>query len=223
METDKPDKWFRDDEFAWRLYKNIKGWELAGYAYRGYWKSPAGMDLLSQQATYPRLNAFGASVRGTVGKGIGNIELGYYDSEDDRSGTDPFVRNSEFRLLVGYEQEIAKDFTFACQYYLEHMMDYDAYRKSLIPMIMKQADENRHVVTVRLTRLLMDQNLKLSLFAFYSPSDGDAYLRPNIHYKVDDHWEVEIGANVFIGTNDFTFFGQFENNNNIYIAARYNF
>lgn len=51
------------------------------------------------------------------GKGIGNVELAYYDSRKDRSGCDPFVRNSEFRLLVGYEQEVAKDFTAGIQYY----------------------------------------------------------------------------------------------------------
>jgi len=223
MDDDRPGRWFKDDEFAWRVYKNIKGWELAGYAYMGYWKSPQGMDLLKQKATYPRLNVFGASLRGNVWKGIGNIEAGYYDSRDDRSGDNPFIRNSEFRLLVGYEQELIKDFTIGVQYYLEHMMHYGAYRDSLWPIIMQQKDENRHVFTIRLTRLLMNQNLTLSLFTYYSPSDGDTYLRPKINYKVDDHWALEMGANVFIGTNDYTFFGQFERNNNIYIAARYNF
>ena len=223
MESEKPDDWFKDDEFAWRVYKTINGLELAGYAYMGYWKSPNGMDLLRQKAIHPKLNVFGFSARGNIWKGIGNIELGYYDSRDDRSGDNPFIRNSEFRLLLGYEQEIMKDFTVSFQYYLEHMMHYGAYRDSLWPIIMDRKDENRHVLTVRLTRLLMNQNLTLSLFAYYSPSDGDAYLRPKVNLRVDDHWTVEMGANVFFGTNDYTFFGQFERNSNIYIAARYNF
>ncbi len=43
-------------------------------------------------------------------------------------------------------------------------------------------DHFRHLTTVRLTKLLMNQNLWLSLFTYYSPSDKDAHLRPNVNY-----------------------------------------
>ena len=102
------------------------------------------------------------------------------------------------------------------------MMDYGDYRRSL-PAGSKAADEDRHVLTLRLTKLLLRQNLKLSLFSYYSPTDNDAYLRPNVHYKVDDHWSVEIGGNLFVGEDEHTFFGQFSNNTNVYAGARYGF
>ena len=222
VSADRPDGWFDDHEIAWRLFKNVRGYELAVYGYQGFWKSPGGTEPNSGLATFPELWVYGASVRGVVSKGIGNIEVGYYDSEDDRSGTNPFVRNSELRLLVGYEQDVAKDFTVAVQYYLEHMMDYENYQRTL-PQGSPTADENRQVLTLRLTKLLMSQNLKLSLFTYCSPTDNDAYLRPKIHYKIDDHWSVEIGGNVFPGEDDHTFFGQFEKNSNIYVGARYSF
>jgi hypothetical protein len=222
IEADVPDNWIDDDEVAFRIYRNLSGWELAVYGYDGFWKSPAGMDPITGNATFPRLAVYGASVRGTVGRGIGNIELGYYDSKDDRDGDDASVRNSEFRFLVGYEQEIAKNFTAGIQYYLEHMMDHDEYRGALPPDT-PETDENRSVLTLRLTQLLMSQNLKLSLFTFYSPSDQDAYLRLKAHYKIDDHWSVEGGGNVFLGEEDYTFFGQFEDNTNVYAGARYSF
>jgi hypothetical protein len=108
------------------------------------------------------------------------------------------------------------------QYDVENILDYDAYEASL-PAGARAADELRQVVEVRLTRLLMNQNLKLGLFVFYSPTDDDAYLRPNAHYKVDDYWIVEIGGNVFFGKRDDTFFGQFEDSNNLYVSVRYGF
>jgi len=222
IRTDKPNRWFRDDEFACRIYKNISGWELALYGYKGFWKSPAGMDPLSGRATFPKLNVYGGSVRGKVGRGIGHLEAGYYDSRDDSSGNDPFVRNDELRLLAGYEQELAKDFTVGVQYYLEQMMDYGDYRRSLSAGT-RAADECRHVITIRLTKLLLEQNLAMSLFTFYSPSDRDAYLRPKISYKIDDHRSVELGGNVFLGEDDHTFFGQFSRNSNIYVSLRYSF
>ena len=225
VRTDQPNECLRDHEWAARLSRNVAGYELAAYGYWGYWKSPGGLDPVSGRATFPRLSVYGASARGQLGRGIANIEAGYYDSRQDRGGDDPFVNNGQLRLLCGYEQDlpqIAKDLTLGVQYYVEWMMDHDDYVAALPPP-MRRADEDRHVLTFRMTKLLMSQNLKLSLFAYYSPTDSDAYLRPNASYKIDDHWTVEVGGNVFFGQRDHTFFGQFEKNTNVYAAARYGF
>ncbi len=220
IHSDKPDRWFRDDEIAVRVYKNIDNYELALYGYRGFWKSPGGQTPAGQ-AAFPDLSVYGASVRGQVGPGIGNAEVAYYQSDDDENGTDPLVNNSQMRYLLGYSQEIGKDFTGGLQYYVEQMLDYGAYKAALT--VPQAQDQYRHVVTMRLTKLLMNQNLTLSLFSYYSPSDEDAYLRPNVHYKASDNLALEAGANVFFGDQPHTFFAQFENNTNIYTALRYSF
>ncbi|MFQ5973971.1 MAG: hypothetical protein ACE5Q3_16720 [Alphaproteobacteria bacterium] len=222
IQADRPDDWFRDDEWALRLYRNFAAYEGALYGYDGFWKSPAGSDPVSGRATFPRLSVVGGSLRGPLGKGIANLELGYYDSREDRDGDDPNVRNSEVRLLAGYEQELAKNLTLGLQYYLEHMVDYDDYLDTL-PAGTPARDENRHVLTQRLTWLTLNQNLEWSLFAFLSPSDVDAYLRPRARYKVDDNLSIEAGGNLFTGRDEHTFFGQFEDNSNLYLALRYGF
>jgi hypothetical protein len=218
VHADKPDRWLRDDEIALRLYKNINNYEYALYGYHGFWKSPAGMNDRGE-ATFPDLNVYGASVRGQVGKGIGNAEIGYYQSRDDEGGRDPMVGNSEMRYLIGYTQEIAPDFTGGMQYYVEQLLGYDDYKES--PGSVR--DQYRHVVTLRLTKLLMNQNLTLSFFGYYSPSDRDAYLRPHVHYKASDHLGFEVGSNIFFGDYRNTFFGQFRDNTNLYTAVRYSF
>ena len=220
--ADEPNSWFHDDETALRIYKNIKGYELALYYYNGFWKSPAGTDPDTGNATFPRLAVYGASARGVVLDGIGNIEFGYYDSKDDTDGYNAYVRNSEFRILAGYERELARNLTGALQYYIEYMEDYDEYRSAL-PDGMNPSDEDRHVITLRLTQLLMNQNLELSLFTYYSPTDEDAYLRPRVTYKFTDEWTGVVGGNVFLGEDENTFFGQFENNTNVYAGLRWNF
>lgn len=221
ISDDERERWFRDDEIAARVYKNINNYEFAFYGYRGFWKSPGGQNAAGTKAIFPELNVYGASVRGAVGKGIGNFEFGYYESGDDEAGTNGLVNNSEFRYLLGYTQEIGKDFTGGVQYYVEQMADYDEHKGSS-PVGLRR-DEFRHVVTLRLTKLLMNQNLKVSLFTYFSPSDKDVYMRPNVHYKLSDNLAVEVGANVFFGDYAGTFFGQFENNTNIYTAVRYSF
>ena len=219
--TDKPNRWFRDDEIAVRLYKNINNYEYALYAYRGYWKSPGGLNAAGTQAIFPDLNVYGASVRGSVGKGIGNLEFGYYESDDDQSGKDGNINNSELRFLAGYSQEIGRDFTAGLQYYVEHMTDFSRHKASSPSGLTRE--RNRHLITLRLTKLLMNQNLRLSLFTYFSPSDKDSYMRPNINYKVNDNLAIEAGANIFFGDYPDTFFGQFHNDTNIYTALRYSF
>ena len=220
--TAVPDEWFEDDELALRLSKNIKGYELAMYGYDGFWKSPVGYDPLAGQATFPKLTVVGASLRGNLGPGLGNTEIGYYDSREDASGNDPLIPNSELRLLVGYEQEVLRNVTLAGQYYLEAMLDHDRYVASLAPG-QPARDEYRHLLTMRLTWFLLNQNLRLSLFGYYSPSDDDVYLRPAIQYKMTDAWLITAGGNIFTGEEDYTFFGQFEENSNLYAGLRYSF
>jgi len=220
MKVDTPQTWFEDDEFAARLYRAAGSYELALYAYRGFWKTPEGMSDKGT-STFPELNAYGASARGPVGPGIGNVEFAYYHSPESHGGENSAVRNSEIRYLVGYTQDLWTDFNAAVQYYVEQKLDYGEYRKRTAAA--KQKDEFRHVLTLQLTQLLMNQNLTLALDAYLSPSDQDAYLRPSAQYKVSDRTTVGIGANVFMGEHKDTFFGQFEKNTNIYTFLRYSF
>jgi len=214
------DRWFQDDEVAVRMYKNINNYELALYGYRGFWKRPAGQTA-SGTATFPELRVYGTSARGQVGAGIGNAELAYYQSVDDESGSNSLVDNSEMRYLIGYAWEIGKDFNAGLQYYVEQMLAYRNYKKKLTGGAAR--DRYRHVITLQLIKLLMNQNVELSLSAYYSPSDNDAYLRPKVHYKYTDHIALEAGADVFVGNHQHTFFAQFENNTNAYMAVRYSF
>ena len=225
VQTDMPDNWFDDFELSGRLSKTIAGYEVAAYGYGGYWKSPGGFDSTTGDAVFPPLQVYGASARGPVGPGLGSFEFAYYDSVRDRSGDDPFVNNSQVRFLLGYEQDLSffsRDLSMGLQYYVEWMMDHDAYVRNLPPGF-PAADEFRHVLTLRVTKMLMNQNLTLSVFAFYCPSDNDAYIRPKASYKIDDHWTAEIGGNIFVGAEDHTFFGQFEKNSNVYAGIRYGF
>ena len=222
LDTEDRSSFGRDSELALRLAGNYGGTELALYQYSGFWKTPEGMDAATGQLIYPRLSVYGASARDQLWGGIGSLEAGYYDSRQDQHGDDPLIRNSEWRFLAGFERELARNFTGSLQYYVEWMQDYDAYRDSL-PAASPARDEYRHLLTLRLTKLLMNQNLALSFFAYYSPSDQDCYLRPKVRYKIDDHWAIEAGGNLFYGSDDFTFFGQFQDNTNAYASLRWSF
>lgn len=213
---------FADDELALRLYRPIGSFELAVYGYKGFWKSPVGFDPLIGKLFFPRLEVVGASARGPLGSGIGSVELGYYDSKDDSSGTNPFIPNEEFRFILGYEWELANQLTAGIQYYLEHMLDHTAYKDSLAVGI-RAKDQDRHVITIRLSKLAMNQNLIISAFNFWSFSGRDGYLRFNANYKMSDSLKLETGINLFYGDRQDTFFSQFKDNTNMYVAVRKSF
>jgi hypothetical protein len=220
--VDKPDRWFEDHELNLRLSRNLAGYELAAYVYRGYWKSPTGFDPQRGTALFPRLNVYGASLRGELQGGIFNLEGGYYDSRHDRDGDDPLLPNSELRLLAGYERELAQELTGSLQLYLEQLREYAAYRRS-VPDGQPVRDEYRKLLTLRLTKQLLSQRLTLSLFSYWSPSDEDYYLRPQLRYKWSDAWLLTCGGNLFGGEQAHTFFGQLEDNSNLYAGVRYSF
>lgn len=222
VQSVRPNNWFTDDEWALRLHRNIGTTEAALYFYDGFWKSPAGQSAETGLATFPRLRSYGASLRRPLLGGIAHIEMGLYDSIDDLTGDNPTVANSEFRWLAGFERELAPELTGTFQYYQERILEYDNYLSTL-PDGFPQRDKVRHVMTMRLTKLAMNQTLTWSLFAYYSPSDKDSYLRPKVTYKLTDAWQAEAGANVFFGASQNTFFGQFEKNTNLFASLRYSF
>jgi hypothetical protein len=208
-------------EVAGRLYRNVHGYELALYGYKGYTKQPRAFDPVAMMPTFSELAVYGASVRGNLLGGIANVEGAYQHSLDDEDGTDPNVPNSQVRTLVGYERELFANFTAGVQHYLEWIQNYDELIDNS-PNPDVEPREDRQMVTTRLTYRAMQETLTLSMFAFVALQDGDFYLRPVATRKWTDAVAVSLGGNVMAGDED-TFFGQLEDNTNVYLRFRYSF
>ncbi len=222
MEDNAPNRYFSDAEMTGRLSTSFGGVEVALYGYAGFWQEPEGFDPVAGKVVYPRLNVWGGSARSPLLGGIGNVEVGYYDSYQSDGGSDPFGKPSEYRFLAGFERELAHELTGGFQYYLEIIDEYDNYEQA-VPTGIAVRDEYRQMLTMRLTKLLMSQNLNLSLFVYYSPTDNDGYVRPKFSYKLNDNWLVDGGFNLFWGEEEYTFWGRFQDNSNGFVGLRYSF
>jgi hypothetical protein len=214
LPTRSPSKTLGNGSVAGRVYGTLAGWETALYGYRGHYGQPKGFDPGSSAFTFPRLEAWGASTRGTLLGGVGNAEVAWYRSLDDKGGADPTLPNSELRALAGFSHELVTDQNLGLQAYVERAAQVPAPGFT---------DQNRWWLTARYTGMFLRQNLIASLFAFYSPSEDDAYLRPKFTYKLSDEIQLTGGANWFWGAHPDTFFGQFEDNTNLYARVRYSF
>jgi hypothetical protein len=220
--AEEPANQIENSELGLRANKTQDGIEYAIYGYRGFYKQPLGFDAVSGSNVFPRLNSLGASVRGPLISGIANLEIAYWDSVNDRTGGNPFIPNSEWRGLIGFEREAMTNLTFGVQWFVQKTEDYRAFRlNSLQPAYL--IDEWHHTLTTRLTYLAWQQKLTLSVFGFYSPDSQDYYLKPKISYRMDDHWFYELGANEFGGADNFTQWGQFQDSSNVYGRVKYTF
>jgi hypothetical protein len=214
---------WKDTETALRLSRPLFGWDAALYAYRGFFRTPApqpgpaGLTLV-----YPALSVYGASLQGNALGGVVSLETGYADSRQDRPGADPFVPNSQTKYLAGYQRSPWTDFTVGAQYYGE-LMARHRRQAAALPAGFPVQDRLRQVLTLRLTQFLSYQTWRMSLFAFYSPTDEDFYAIPEVARRVSDEMTVTAGANVFGGARRTTFFGQLDRNDNLYVTLRYEF
>ena len=206
-------------ETALRTYRNFGGYDASLYFYRGFSRMPSMTS--GGEFFYPELSVYGASVEGRALGGILGFEVGYYDSRDDRGGDDPTVPNSSTRALASYKKQLMEDFNIGLQYYVENMHEYSDYERTL-PAGYAREDRQYHLSSLRLTRFVMHQSLRLSLFVFYSPSDEDYMLNPEAKYKFTDKVWAAVGGNVFDG-NSSGRFGQLDKNDNAYFQMRYEF
>ena len=221
--TDDPTPSPGNTEVGARLSRNVLGWDLSLYAYRGFFHAPAGEAEPGPRLRFffPPLSVYGASAQGAVLGGVLSLEAGYHDSRDDRSGRDAAVENSSVKLLTGYQREVLPDLTLSGQYTVHVMEDHGEYVRSRGPG-MPRRGEARHVLTARLTQLLRQQTLRLGLFALASPNDGDWYLGPEARYQLTDALSATVGVNVFGGPRR-SDYGQFEANSNVFMVVRYAF
>jgi hypothetical protein len=224
---DLPASTARNTEIGLRLYRKIGNSDVSAYAYRGFWRTP-GMkpDSVAAPARitvfHPALSTYGASLQGNALAGVLSLEAGYYDSRDDRDGDDPMIPNSQGRFLVGYQKQLWTDATLGAQYYAEIMGDHSMYRNTL-PAGFPTQRKYRDIVTLRFEQLLKHQTWKLTMMTFFGRADNDYLLQPQASYKLSDKLTVSAGMNLFGGEHDWTSFGQFDKNDNVYISARFDF
>lgn len=221
--TDEPAPSLEHTEVGLRLFRNLLGWDVSLYGYRGFFHAPAGEVEPGPRLRlfFPPLSVYGLSGQGAALGGVVSLETGYYDSRADRSGRNPAIENSSIRWLGGYQREVLPDLTVSGQYAVQIMEDHAAFARTRPP---GTADRPlaRHVVTLRLTWLLRHQTLRLGLFALASPNEGDWYLAPEARYQVTDALSATVGLNLFGGPRQ-TEFGQFGDNSNLYVVVRYAF
>ena len=220
----EPPNSFGNGEVYGRLYGMAGDWEWALYGYRGFYPQPQGVEIVDSTAVLypPRLTSGGASLRGTFSGFLLNGEGAMYYSNEDSDGTDPLIVNSSVRMLAGAERSLGHDWTASAQWFGDWMLDYDDYLTGF-DLREPQFEELRHSLTLRLTKFLINQTFRWTMFTYWGVTDEDVFVRTFADYNVTDAVKLTLGLNWLDGNMPQTTMGQFQNNSNIYGRIRYSF
>ncbi|MBL6989102.1 MAG: hypothetical protein ISR65_04965 [Bacteriovoracaceae bacterium] len=216
---------FKNGEVATSLKTKIFGQEVALYGYHGFYKSPRGVMMVAGNPMphYPKLNVFGASSEGQIGPGIVSFEIGYYDSPEDKDGTNFLIENSSLKFLLGHKIDLSSNLSIGVQWFQEIMMDYDQYKASAQAPTLKKKSHN--TFTLRVTYKTMQETLWFNLFTYIRPDDKDSFTKFDVTKRLDDNFSIAAGVNIFTGKKNYLDrdFGMLKDDDNAFVRFRYNF
>ena len=154
--------------------------------------------------------SFGKSFLGAVIRG----EAAYYFNK--RFAAEDFsvngIKEKDYaHYLIGYDHNwIGVNVSF--QFIQEYILDYENDISN---------DEFTSTMTFLVTEDFLRETLRLEFFSYYGINNEDALLRPKISYDLADGFEVQLGANIFVGEEGN--FGQYDENDMLFMKVRYDF
>ncbi len=162
-----------------------------------------------------RLGVGGGSFSSTLGpvvlRGEGAFYYGKYFNSEAPTLTDGTVEKNYLHYLAGLDFTLW-DVHLSAQFIQQAILDYDEEIKN---------DQFENTITAMAFRDFLRETLRLELFSYVGLNNFDALIRPKVTYKLTDGFELLLGANFFIGSEGR--FGQYDNNDMVYLKVRYDF
>ncbi len=157
-------------------------------------------------------------------------EVGY--AQTDSTGSADLTRKKNNLTAVMGPELTLKDATLSLEGVFKHtegVLSADSVMNPILSEVYRyqqtisdQYESNQYGAMLRYAINLLNDNLKLEATGFYFVPTPNELLRIRINYSLNDHWQLNTGADRFWGRND-TVLGQFRDNSLVYAQVRYNF
>lgn len=184
--------------------------------------APTGNGGISLTLTpeHKRLSLAGGSFSTTVGPFVFRGEGAYYFGKTFNT-INPKVNNGivekdYIHYMLGTDFTLF-DINFSAQFIQKAIMNYEDIIKPT--SIFK--DETNNMMTFLARYSTLNETLDLEFFTYYDFEYDGALMRPRILYDYSDAINLQLGANIFLGTEGL--FGQYNKNDMIYGKIIYNF
>ncbi len=179
--------------------------------------NPATMQLtgLIVRPEHHRLTMGGASIGIPLGPLVVRSEGGFYSGKYFQTET-PTIPNATIKkdylhYMVGVDYTLA-GVRLSAQFIQENILDYEEEIRN---------DELENTMTFLAKKDFLRERLWLELFTYIGLNNGDALIRPKVSYSFADGFDIQLGANIFAGTEGR--FGQYNKNDMVYMKLKYSF
>jgi len=187
--------------------------------------SPSAEALLGQLAqaqlldediivTYERNQVIGAEVETTMGLFGIRGEAAYMTDQvflkNDLTSTGKHI----LHYVLGIDRTFTDDWYANLQLYQRKIFSYDD--RILFD------HEFESGLFLRINKTLFHDKLRLNLDSFYNLTDNGFYLNPEVELRYVDNLSIFAGLNIFDGKAD-TFLGNYDRNDQGYLAVRFSF
>jgi len=184
--------------------------------------APNGNGRMSLTLTpeHNRLSLAGGSFSTTLGPFVLRGEGAYYFGKNFNTNN-PQVNNGVIEkdyihYMIGTDFTLF-DINFSTQFIQRSIMDYE----DIIQPNSIFKGKTNNMMTFLARHSTLNETLNLELFSYYDFEYSGALVKPRILYDYSDAINLQLGANIFLGTEGL--FGQYDKNDMIYGKIIYNF
>jgi hypothetical protein len=178
---------------------------------------PETMQLtgLIARPEHHRLAMGGGSFSTQLGPFLLRGEAAYYNGKyfqtSSTMASDGTIEKDYLHYMAGLDYNL-KGVILTAQFIQEYILDYE-------DGIMNEEFEN--TMTFLAKKDFFRERLWIELFSYLGLNRGDALIRPKATYSFADGFDIQFGANIFLGNEGR--FGQFNQNDMIFTKLRYSF
>ena len=179
--------------------------------------NPATMQLtgLTVRPEYHRVGMGGGSFSVPVGdlvfRGEGAYYSGRYFQTENPAIADAAIEKDNLHYMAGLDYTIG-GVKLSAQFIQAYILDYEEGM---------YYDEMENTMTFLARKDFFREKLWLELFSYIGLNNEDALIRPKLTYDFADGFEIQGGANIFVG--DKGRFGQYDKNDMVYMKLKYSF
>lgn len=123
--------------------------------------------------------------------------------------------------MLGTDYAGIRNTTISFQFVQKAILAYDP-DEGLISMTGRQQSQFENMISLVLNVRLLQERLVPKSLLLYSITDGDFMFRPSIEYNLADGLWLFAGMDLLEGDPG-TMFGQFDDNDNVYVKVKYSF
>ena len=134
----------------------------------------------------------------------------HFEPEDVCS--EEMFRRNALNWMIGLDWTPGNDWSVTAQWADDFILDYDQGIEK---------DEHTMLATLNVSKQLFRQTLKLSSMSYYGINESECFLRSSMDYALTDELHLLLGLDMFFG--DEGMMGQYDDNDEVWIKAKYSF